>query len=209
MLTPTVRPIHSKTAALACRAATAIVMATLLWASASAQTQPAPQDDAPTLIDSDTLDYDDAKQISVFTGNVVLTRGDLTLRAHRLELRQAADGAQYATATAQGKEQVFVRQLQPNSVEVVEGTGDRVEYDSSTEEIQLIGHAIIQRIACGKVLDEIRGERVRYNQKTDIYSASGGPQAGTANRRVRTMIQSRDKSDSIIASCAPSGGSKN
>jgi lipopolysaccharide export system protein LptA len=191
------------------RAATAMAMAILVLASAGAQAQGAKQEDAPTLIDSDTLEYDDAKQTSVFTGNVVLTRGALTLRADRLELRQAANGAQYATATAQGKEQVFVRQTQPDSVEVVEGTGDRVEYDSSKEEIQLVGHAVIQRLACGKVLDEIRGERVRYNQQTDVYSASGGPQAGTSNRRVRTMIQSRDKSDNIVASCAPAAGGKN
>lgn len=191
------------------RAATAVAMAILVLASAGAHAQGAKQEDAPTLIDSDTLEYDDAKQTSVFTGNVVLTRGALTLRADRLELRQAADGAQYATATAQGKEQVFVRQTQPDSVEVVEGTGDRVEYDSSKEEIQLVGHAVIQRLACGKVLDEIRGERVRYNQQTDVYSASGGPQAGTSNRRVRTMIQSRDKSNSIVASCAPAAGGRN
>jgi len=206
MLTSTVSPIWPPIATRAYRAATAVAMAILVFASAGAHAQSAAQEDAPTLIDSDTLEYDDAKQTSVFTGNVVLTRGALTLRADRLELRQAAGGAQYATATAQGKEQVFVRQTQPDSVEVVEGTGDRVEYDSSKEEIQLVGHAVVQRLACGKVLDEIRGERVRYNQKTDVYSASGGPQAGTSNRRVRTMIQSRDKSDSIVASCAPAGG---
>lgn len=209
MLTSTVSPPWPLIATRAHRAATAVAMAILVLASAGAQAQGVTQEDAPTLIDSDTLEYDDAKQTSVFTGNVVLTRGALTLRADRLELRQAADGSQYATATAQGKEQVFVRQTQPDSVEVVEGTGDRAEYDSSKEEIQLVGHAIVQRLACGKVLDEIRGERVRYNQKTDVYSASGGPQAGTSNRRVRTMIQSRDKSDSIVASCAPAAGGKN
>src|SRR5690606_31116226 len=170
-----------------------------------ATAQSGAQEDAPTLIDSASLEYVGGKQSSVCTGTVVLTRGAPTLRADRLEPRQAAGGAQYATATAQGKEQVFVRQTQPDSVEVVEGTGDRAEYDSSKEEIQLVGHAVIQRLACGKVLDEIRGERVRYNQQTDVYSASGGPQSGTSNRRVRTMIQSRDKSDSIVASCAPAG----
>lgn len=206
MLTPIVPPTWPTIAARVYRAATAVAMAILVFASAGAHAQNVAQEQAPTLIDSDTLEYDDAKQTSVFTGNVVLTRGALTLRADRLELRQAAGGAQYAIATAQGKEQVFVRQTQPDSVEVVEGTGDRVEYDSSKEEIQLVGHAVIQRLACGKVLDEIRGERVRYNQQTDVYSASGGPQSGTANRRVRTMIQSRDKSDSIVASCGPAGG---
>src|SRR5690554_4999344 len=138
MLTPSVLPTWSTIATRAYRAATAVALAALVFASAGAHAQNAAQEEAPTLIDSDTLEYDDAKQTSVFTGNVVLTRAGLTLRADRLELRQAADGAQFATATAQGKEQVFVRQTQPDSVEVVEGTGDRVEYDSSKEEIQLV-----------------------------------------------------------------------
>ena len=36
--------------------------------------------DKPTVIDSDKLNHDDQRQITVFTGNVVLTKGTLTLR---------------------------------------------------------------------------------------------------------------------------------
>ena len=196
------------------RAASALaagVLLALALAGQPAQAQAPIQNDVPTLIDSDTLEYDDTTQTSIFTGNVVLTRGDLTLRADRLELRQDAEGNQFAKATANGKQQVFVRQVQPDSVELVEGTGDRAEYDSQSETIQLIGHARIQRLACGQLLDEIRGERVRYNQKTDVYTATGGKQAGTAGNRVRTVIQSREKSDKIITSCTPaqaSGGAQ-
>ncbi len=166
---------------------------------------PAPQQDAPTLIDSEKLDYDDARQTSVFTGNVVLTRGDLTLRAHRLELRQNEAGDQFAVATAADGKQVFVRQAAAKGVESVEGHADRAEYNSSTQQLDFIGHAVVNRMACGKVLDEIRGERIRYNQGTDVYSASGGPQAGTTNQRVRTVIQSRQASQAVIDSCAPGG----
>ncbi len=208
MLTPIVSPSTRLAAARACGALAAGLLLALALSTSPAKAQGAIQNDVATLIDSDTLEYDDAKQTSVFTGNVVLTRGDLSLRADRLELRQDAAGTQFATATAGGKNQVFVRQTQPGSVEVVEGTGDRVEYDSGKEEIQLIGRAVVQRLACGQMLDEIRGERVSYNQKTDIYTASGGPQTGTANRRVRTMIQARDKSAKIVASCAPAPGVK-
>lgn len=158
--------------------------------------------DAPTLIDSDTLEYDEPRQTSVFTGNVVLTRGDLSLHAHRLELRQNDAGDQFATATAVPGKQVYVRQAKPDSVEIVEGHADRAEYNSKTQQLDFIGHAIVQRMACGKTLDQIRGERIRYNQSSDIYTASGGPEAGTSNQRVRTVIQSRDKSRAVVASCA-------
>lgn len=208
MLTSSVWPPSPSVIAVRARCVLAASLLLLGLSTAPAVAQNAVQEDAPTLIDSDTLEYDDAKQTSVFTGNVVLTRGNLTLRADKLELRQNAQGDQFAVATANSGNQVFVRQTRPDSVEVIEGQGDRGEFDSAKEEIQLIGHAIVRRLACGKVLDEIRGERVRYNQKTDVYTASGGPQAGTSNRRVRTMIQSREKSNAIAAECAPGAGGK-
>jgi len=212
MLTPIPLPSLSPAAAVTARRAVAWSAGVLALALAAlpvlaqqsgSQKKGTLQQDVPTLIDSDTLQYDDAKQTSVFTGNVVLTRGELTLHADRLELRQNEAGDQFAVATAGGGKQVFVRQVQPGSVEVVEGNADRAEYDSPSEQIDFIGHAVVSRLACGKLLDQIRGERIRYNQQTDVYTATGGPQAGTANRRVRTMIQSREKSDEVIASCPP------
>lgn len=180
------------------------LLAAGLFALACGALQAAPASvppDVPTLIDSDTLEYDDPRQISVFSGNVVLTRGDLSMRAHRLELRQNAEGDQFAIATAGPGGQVYVRQGKPDSVEIVEGHADRAEYDSRVESLEFIGHAVVSRVACGKKLDEIRGERIRYNQSNDVYTATGGPQAGTANQRVRTMIQSRETSRQAIASC--------
>lgn len=163
-------------------------------------------DDVPTLIDSDTLEYDDARQVSVFTGNVVLTRGPLSLRAHRLELRQAPNGDQFAVATAAGGKQVFVRQTNPEHVEVVEGHADRAEYDSNTNLLEFIGRAVVSRMACGQMLDQVQGERIRYNQETEVYTAQGDGQAGRDGRRVRTVIGSRQKSDQIITSCQSDGG---
>jgi len=139
-------------------------------------------------------------------GNVVLTRGTLTLHAHRLELRQNPDGDQFAVAVAGPGKQVFVRQAQPNGVEVIEGYADRAEYDGPREQLEFIGHAVVSRLACGQVLDQIKGERIRYNQASNTYQASGGARAGTNNQRVRTMIQSKEKSQSIITSCPADKG---
>lgn len=182
--------------------ASALALALGLF-SAPAAAAPELPADVPTIIDSDTLEYDDAKQISVFTGNVVLTRGDLTLHAHRLELRQNQQGDQFAVASSGAGKQVFVRQTQPDSVEIIEGYADRAEYDSTTEQLEFIGHAVVSRMACAQLLDQVKGERIRYNQATDTYSASGGPQAGTVNKRVRTVIQSKEKSQAVISSCPP------
>lgn len=184
-----------------------LLAAALAWPVAQAAA-PALEQDVPTLIDSDVLEYDDARQVSVFTGNVVLTRGQLTLQAHRLELRQAPNGDQFATATAQGSKQVFVRQTNPDHVEVVEGYADRAEYDSSTSMLEFIGHAVVSRLACGQMVDQVRGERIQYNQETEVYTASGGQQAGAPNRRVRTVIGPRQQSSQAVTRCPPTAGGR-
>ena len=147
--------------------------------------------DKPTLIDSDTLQYDDVRQVSVFTGNVVLTKGTLIIRSDRMELREDAEGYQTGIATANKGKQVFVRQKREGVEEYTEGTSDRTEYEGKTERIFFIDKALVKRLACGVVQDEIRGQVVIYDQRTETYSAQGGPRSPQANQRVRTVIQSK------------------
>jgi lipopolysaccharide export system protein LptA len=147
--------------------------------------------DKPTLIDSDTLQYDDVRQTSVFTGNVVLTKGTLIIRSDRMELREDAEGYQTGIATANKGKQVFVRQKREGVEEYTEGTSDRTEYEGKTERIFFIDKALVKRLACGIVQDEIRGQVVIYDQRTETYSAQGGPRSPQANQRVRTVIQSK------------------
>src|SRR5690606_11683871 len=109
------------------------------------------QEEPDTLILSDTLDYDDVKKESVFTGSVIMTRGLMTLRSDRLTMREDAEGFQYGTATmnAPGK-LVHIRQENPEDFEVIEAQGLRSEYNGKTEELEMIGQAVITRFVCGK-----------------------------------------------------------
>ena len=64
----------------------------------------------PMNIESDALRYDDVKQISVFTGKVVLTKGTMLIRGARLDVRQDADGNQFGVVTAEPGKLAFFRQ---------------------------------------------------------------------------------------------------
>src|SRR5262245_17281887 len=55
--------------------------------------------DQPTHIEANRMSSDDARRISIFEGNVVLTKGTVLVRADRIVVRQDADGFQFATAT--------------------------------------------------------------------------------------------------------------
>ncbi len=154
-----------------------------------------------TLILSDSLHYDDIKRQSVFTGNVALTRGLMTLNADKLEVHEDAQGNQYGTATANKGKLVRIRQERPENFEVIEGEGLRAEYDGTKSQFDLIGQAVVTRFICGKPFDTIRGDRVRYNEKTGTYQAEGGPNSSAPGGRVRSFSPPRAKADAAIAEC--------
>ena len=167
---------------------------------------PAPTEDPSTLILSDTLDFDDINRVSVFTGNVVLTRGLMTLNADRVEARETPEGTQKGVATADKGKTVRIRQERPETFEAIEGVGLRAEYDDASGEFVLIGQAVVTRFICGKPFDSIRGERVRYNDKNGTYQAQGGPGSSAPGGRVRSVAEPRAKADAAIAACRAARG---
>jgi len=166
------------------------------------QTPPAVSAEEPdTLVLSDSLRYDDVKRTSVFTGNVVMTRGPMTLTADRLDLREDAEGFQHGVATVAADKRVHIRQARPENFEVIEAQGARGVYNGKTEQIDIIGQAVITRYICGKPFDTISGQRVRYHQKSDTYEAYGDPNAASEDGRVRSLAMPRARINAAIEQC--------
>lgn len=161
----------------------------------------APEEEPDTLVLSDTLTYDDSKRESIFTGNVIMTRGLMTLHSDKLVMHEDAEGFQYGTATVNEGNLVYIRQEDPTKFEVIEARGLRGEYDGKTEQVEVIGQAIVTRFVCGKPFDTIKGEKVVFNQKTDTYHAYSGPQSAAPGGRVRSLAQPRAKSEAAAAAC--------
>lgn len=180
--------------------ASALAQASTKSAAPAAAAAPAAQE-PDTLVLSDTLTYDDLKKESVFTGNVVMTRGPMTLHADTLKLRETPDGGQFGTATVESGKRVRIRQEDPAKFEVLEAEGLRAEYNGVTEEIEMIGNAIVTRLVCGKPIDQIKGERVIYRQASNTYQAFGGAQSAGTDGRVRSVAQPRTRADAALAEC--------
>ena len=168
---------------------------------AIAQSQKPAAEEPDTLILSDSLEYDDIKKESVFTGNVVMTRGLMTLNADRLAMHEDANGFQHGVATVSNSARVVVRQENPEKFEVIVARGLRAEYNGQTEEIDLIGQAKVIKLICGKPFDTISGERVKYNQRNNTYQASGGPQSAAAGGRVRSVAAPSARADAAVEAC--------
>jgi lipopolysaccharide export system protein LptA len=159
------------------------------------------QEEPATQILSDSLVYDEVDKTSRFGGEVIMTRGLLTLRADALDLREDEEGFQFGIATMTDGGRVRIRQEQPEDFEVLQGLGERAEYDGKAETFDLIGKARLTRFICGKPLDSVSGQRVRYYEKTGTYQAFGGANSDDQNGRVRSVAQPRAKVDAAIAEC--------
>ncbi len=184
----------------------AVLASGLAWLPPALAQQADAEEEPDTLIISDTLNYDDNAKESVFTGNVVLTRGNMTLHSDRLAMREDAEGYQHGTATVEGGKLVLLRQENPENFEVLEARGQRAEYDGKTEEVEMIGKAVITRFVCGKPFDNIQGERVIYRQASGTYQAFGGPNSAAPGGRVRSLATPRARADAAIEACRKQQG---
>ena len=135
-------------------------------------------------------------QFVVFSGNVVVTKGTMTIRAARIEVRELPDG--YHTAVAYGTPQQHATFRQKRDVpdEFIAGDAERLEYDGKSEVVRFVGNASVRRLRGGEVADEISGNLVTYDSTTEVFNVSGGAPATAANPggRVRATLTPREGS---------------
>jgi len=148
--------------------------------------------DKPVNIEADTMQYDDLKQVNVFTGNVTLTKGTIVIRADRLVLRQDPQGYQHGTA--QGNPATF-RQKREGVDQFVNGVARQLAYDGRTETVRLEDRASLKRLEQERVIDEVHGRLIVYDSRSEFFTVEGGGAASATPEnpggRVRVVIQPR------------------
>ncbi len=192
---PMTRPKHRPEAASAeplapCRGALAAFALALLMLHASSVAMAERGDrDKPINLEADKVTINDAKQVAVFEGNVVLRQGTLELRGDRMEVRQDKAGFKHGTAWGN---LAYFRQKRDGVDEYIEGWAERLEYDGRAETMKMFNRARVKR---GQ--DEVRGNFISYDGKSEFYQVvGGGAKAADAKRsggRVRAVIQPKPK----------------
>lgn len=140
----------------------------------------------PVHLEADNVTLDDIKKLSVFEGNVLLTQGTLMLRADHVEAKQNGEGLQ--SISARGKPVSF-RQKRDGVDEYIEGFASQMEYDNTQSILRLIGDARLRKGG-----DEIRGNQITYDAKTEFYKVVGQEGVVGPSSRVRVIIQPKPKS---------------
>jgi lipopolysaccharide export system protein LptA len=157
--------------------------------------------DQPMHAEADELRYDDVRKTNVFTGNVVITKGTIVIRGHRVEVRQDAAGNQFGLIESGPKHTAFFRQQRQGLNEWIEGEAVRIEYDSAASTVVLTGQAVMRRLKGSQINDETRGEVITYNSTTDQYTVVGrSAQAMAPPGRVRLMLTPEPSQSSGVVS---------
>jgi lipopolysaccharide export system protein LptA len=131
----------------------------------------------------DSIDIDSVPQTTVFTGNVVATRGTLLLKADRADVKEAPDGYKAVVLTAKPGKVVFFRQKRDTGPdEWVEGEAERVEYDERTEVVKMFSKAVLRRLEGRNMSDEMNSAFISYDNRRDALlgrnDASGADSPG-------------------------------
>jgi len=144
--------------------------------------------DKPIDLEADTVKVDDAKQISTYSGNVILTKGTLVIHADKLIVREDKEGFQHSTSL--GNPSTF-KQKREGKNEYIQGSGQRIEYDSRLDKVQLYTKAWVKR---GE--DIVHGDYIMYDANAEYAEVIGGGKSsekGSSSGRVHAIIQPKNK----------------
>ncbi len=143
----------------------------------------------PVDLSADKAEYDGLNKTGLYEGNVVLTQGSIRIQADKVVVKADKRGTTFATASGSP---VSFRQKLDGSSDFIEGYGERLEFDTKSDTVQLIDRAFIKR---GQ--DELRGNYISYNSRTEVFrvdgrSNSSNAAAPTGGGRVHVIIQPKN-----------------
>lgn len=148
--------------------------------------------DKPIHLESDRVTVEDATKASVFAGNVVFTQGTLVIHADKMIMKEDSKGFRHATAFGNP---VRFRQKQDGKDEYIEGWSEQMEYDSTTDRVQLFNKARMKRNQ-----DEVRGDYILYDSASEFFQVMGNRESEarsgestTTGGRVKAIIQPKKK----------------
>tara|TARA_B110000261_G_scaffold104122_1_gene117003 strand:- start:40 stop:579 length:540 start_codon:yes stop_codon:yes gene_type:complete len=134
-------------------------------------------------IESDMMTVDDAKSISIYKGDVIMTQGTLIIKANELTVREDSQGFQHSTAI--GKPTTF-KQKRDGLDEYIEGSAERIEYDGHMDKVHLYSKASVKR---GN--DTVFGDYIMYDTNAEFAQALSGStkdEDGNTVKKGRTRV---------------------
>jgi len=159
--------------------------------------------DQPIEVEADTAELDDAKKISIYRGNVIVTQGTIRMTGDIMTVHQTEDG-DLDTLVLEGKPATY-RQLPEKSKVYDEAQAERMEYYELRNYVILIKDAVVTQEGL-----RFSGDRIEYDtaqSKVKAWSYKGQTQpegaAAPSGERVKIIIKKKDKPEETETSPKP------
>ncbi|MDN4059664.1 lipopolysaccharide transport periplasmic protein LptA [Massilia sp. YIM B02769] len=128
------------------------------------------------VIGYDSLDVDEVTQTRILVGNVVVTRGTLTLKSDRALLKETPEGYMSVTLTSNPGRVSTFRQKRDGGPDLwVEGQAERIEYDERQELVKLHSKAIVRELENGRLANELTGPFISYDNRKEVAAVRNDP----------------------------------
>lgn len=152
--------------------------------------------DKPLQIEAGKMSIDDAKKVQILEGDVVLIKGTMILKAERVVISEDQYGFQMGTATGGKGGLARFRQKREGRNEYVEGEGERIEYNSNSEVLELFHRAWMKSSE-----DQVKGDYIKYDTISEKYlvTATDSREPNAPPTRVRAIIQPKNKNSGAAA----------
>lgn len=167
------------------RAAAGLALAAVMAALVPALPARAAQDKVlPVQIEANQAQLNDKTGISVYTGDVKITRGELVLTGSRLVITRQENRSDYI-ADLTGSPAHLNQGVTDQVEQPITGSAHEIRYLTADQVVTLKGDAVLHRQN-----DLLRGDTIRYDVQTDKIIANG---QGAGNGRVRIIIHPKKK----------------
>jgi lipopolysaccharide export system protein LptA len=135
------------------------------------------------VITARTIDIDDVAKKRILTGEVVVTRGTLVLKADNAVITDTPEGYMLVTLTAAPGKLATFRQKSDGGPDLwTEGQAQRIEYDERLDLVKFFATARIKRLEGAKTTDDIQTEFISYDSRKEVFvgrnDASGADKVG-------------------------------
>lgn len=132
------------------------------------------------VINFDSLDVDEVTQTRILTGNVILTRGTLTLKSDRALLKETPEGYMSVTLTSGPGRVATFRQKRDGGPNLwIEGQAERIEYEEREELVKLFSKAIVRELENGRLTNELDGAYISYDNRREVATVRNDPSGQT------------------------------
>jgi len=147
--------------------------------------------DQPIQVEADTAELDDKNNVSVYTGDVVLTQGSIRMTGDKMTVYNTEDD-ELDTLIMEGNPATY-RQLPDDSDVYDEAEATTIKYFELKNHVILIDKAVVKQEGF-----LMKGDRIDYDTELNQAKAQSTPAAGEdteKQERVKVILKKKETED--------------